>query len=131
MCNIIELFGCCMSKPFTMILEGHVDSEMSECDFIDLCCSIGDSLDFGICYSKRIAEVRKFQVPDPAGGYQNKFSFHVLFPDKRGTRNANRQFVADKMACLLEGLLEDDLPVGLEGQFDTSGKKTFALIKVP
>jgi hypothetical protein len=118
-----------MCKPFTMVLEGHVDSEMSERDFIDLCCSIGESLDFGICYSKTITEIRQ---PYISGiGYEHKFSFHVIFPEKYGTRFANKKFIEDKMAYLLKGLLEDDLPVGTEGNFDSSGKKTFALIKVP
>ena len=129
MCNMSWLFECCVRKPFTMVLEGVVDSEISERDFIDLCCSVGDSLDFGICYAKTIVEVRKFQVPDTVG-YQNKFSFYVTFPNNRGTKSANRQFVADKMARLLEGILEDDLPVGLEGKLDYSGQQTFALITV-
>lgn len=114
-----------------MVLEGVVDSEMPECDFIDLCCSIGDSLDFCICVSKTITEVREFRVRDVSGGYTNRFSFHVVFPENHGTNAANRAFVKQNMVHLLEVVLEDDLPVGLEGEFDSSGKKTFALIKVP
>ena len=131
MCNIIQSLGRCIFHPFTMVLEGYVDPEMSERDFIDLCCSIGESLDFCICVSKTITEVREFHIPDASGGYKNRFSFHVVFPENYGTRVANKKFVEEHMANLLKGVLEDDLPVGLEGKFDSSGIQTFALIKVP
>jgi hypothetical protein len=123
-----RLFECCAGKPFTMVLEGFVDPEMPECDFIDMCCSIGDSLDFCICYEKTITETRQFRTPC-AEGYKTRFSFHVLFPTNRGTKRANKAFIKEKMARLLEVCLEKDLPVGLEGAFDHSGKKTFALLK--
>ena len=70
-------------------------------------------------------------MQDASGGYTNKFLFHIVFPENRGTKSANRKFVEEKMAHLLEVVLEDDLPVGLEGKFDSSGMKTYALIKVP
>lgn len=116
-----------------MILEGVVDPEISELDFIDLCCSIGESLNFCICYTKTIVEIRRFHKSDTTSptAYKNTFSFHVTFPDNHGTKNANKMFVADNMARLLEVCLEDDLPVGLEDTFDSSGKKTFAVITVP
>jgi hypothetical protein len=113
-----------------MILEGVVDPEISECDFIDLCCSIGEKLDFCICFTKNIVEIRKFHNDSPEE-YKNTFSFHVTFPENRGTKSANKKFIADNMARLLEVCLEDDLPVGLEYTFDSSGKKSYALIKVP
>lgn len=131
MCNIIQSLGRCIFPPFTMVLEGYVAPEMSERDFIDLCCSIGESLDFCICVSKTITEVREFHIPDTSGGYKTRFSFHIVFSENHGTRAANKKFVEEHMANLLKGVLEDDLPVGLEGKFDSSGKKTFALIKVP
>jgi len=121
-----QLFECCITKPFSMVLEGFVDSKITERDFIDLCCSIGESLDFCICYSKTIVEIRKFKIQDG----ESRFSFHVTFPDNRGTKYANKKFVAENMVKLLQCVLEDDLPVGLEGEFDCSGKKTYALIKV-
>jgi hypothetical protein len=120
----------CLFKPFTMVLEGTVDSDMCKRDFIDLCCSIGDSLDFGICVQKVIMVNMQFQVFD-SNVYKNKFSFHVTFPNDRGTKRSNRKFVADKMLHLLQVLLEKDLPVGLENEFDSTGKKSFALLKVP
>ena len=126
---MFRLFKRCMFKPFTMILEGFVDSEISEWDYKDLCCNISDKLDFCICFTKTITETREFHVPDPKG-YKNKFLFHVLFPENRGTKSANKKFLEDNMARLLEVCLEDDLPVGLEDVFDSSGKKTYALIKV-
>jgi hypothetical protein len=115
-----------------MVLEGFVDSEISEWDYKDLCCSIYDKLDFCICFAKTIAEMREFHLPDENSpkGYKNKFVFHVTFPENHGTKSANKKFLEDKMARLLEVCLEDDLPVGLEGVFDSSGKKTFALMKV-
>ena len=113
-----------------MILEGFVDLEITERDFIDLCCSIGESLHFGIYMPKIIMENRQFRVLD-SDVYKNKFSFYVVFPNNRGTKSANKKFVAEKMAHLLEVLLEKDLPVGLEDNFDTTGKKSFALLKVP
>jgi hypothetical protein len=127
------LFRTCVSKPFSMILEGFVDSEISECDYKDLCCSIADKLDFCICVTKTITEIRQFHIPDPdsPNGYKNTFSFHIIFPENCGTKKANKKFLEDNMARLLEVCLEDDLPVGLEDKFDSSGKKTFALIKVP
>jgi len=128
---MIQIFGKYIFNPFTMVLEGFVDSEMPECKFIDLCCSIGDSLDFCICVSKTITEVREFQVQDASGAYTNRFSFHIAFPENRGTNAANRAFIKQNMVRLLTGVLEDDLPVGLEGEFDSSGIKTYALIKVP
>ena len=129
---MIRLFKRCMFKPFTMVLEGFVDSEISEARYIDLCCSIGDSLDFCIYFTKTITETRQFHITDTEspGGYKNKFLFYVIFPENHGTKSANKKFLEDNMARLLEVCLEDDLPVGLEGVFDSSGKKTFALIKV-
>ena len=124
-----RLFQSCIRKPFTMVLEGFVDSEISEWDYKDLCCNIRDKLDFCICVTKTITETIEFHMPDPKG-YKNTFSFHVTFPENHGTRKANKKFIEDKMAHLLEVCLEDDLPVGLEGMFNSSGKKTFALIKV-
>ena len=133
MCIMKQLFGSCVTKPFSMVLEGFVDSDISECDFIDLCCSIGDSLDFCICYPKTITEIRKFHVPDTNSpeAYKNKFLFHITFPKNRGTKSANKKFIEDKMEHLLQVCLEKDLPVGLEDTFDYSGKTSFALIKVP
>jgi hypothetical protein len=115
-----------------MVLEGFVDSEISEWDYKDLCCNIRDKLDFCICVTKTITETTEFHMPDTEspGGYKNTFSFHLTFPENHGTRKANKKFIEDKMVRLLEVCLEDDLPVGLEGVFDSSGKKTFALIKV-
>ena len=110
-----------------MVLDGVTDPEMSERDFIDLCCRIGESMDFCICYTKTIVEIRRFHFPD---AYTNTFSFRVEFPENRGTKAANRRFVAEKMAHLLEVVLRDSLPVGLENVFDPSGQKTFAIIKV-
>jgi hypothetical protein len=124
---MIQFLGCCITKPFSMVLEGFVDSEMSERDFIDLCCSIGESLDFCICVSKTIVEIRRFQITDDG----SSFSFHVTFPDNRGTKYANREFVKDNMVKLLKCVLEDDLPVGFEDDIDYSDKKTYAIIKVP
>lgn len=125
-----RLFESCMTKPFSMVLEGVVDLEVTETEFIDLCCSIGDSMDFGICYPKTITEIRQFHTRY-AIGYKNRFSFHVIFPNNKGTKNANKKFIEDKMAYLLERLLEDYLPVGLQDKFDYSGKMTYAVIKVP
>lgn len=126
------MFRCCMTKPFTMVLEGFVDSEMCERDFIDLCSSIGESLDFCICYEKTIVEVRKFREPcvDSIDRYKNKFTFYITFPKNRGTKHANIIFIKMNMLSLLKCVLEDDLPVGLENDFDCSNKKTYALIKV-
>jgi hypothetical protein len=104
-----------------MILEGFVDPEMSETDFKDMCCSIADSLDFCIYFTKTITEFIDVE--------SKKFSFHVIFPEKKGTKKANKKFLEDNMAELLRVCLEDDLPVGLEDKFDRSGKKTFALLK--
>jgi hypothetical protein len=116
-----------------MVLEGFVDSEISEWDYKDLCSSIRDKLDFCICVTKTITETTEFRKPDTESprGYKNTFLFYVTFPENHGTRKANKKFVEDKMAHLLEVCLEDDLPVGLEGAFDSSGKKTFAIMKVP
>jgi hypothetical protein len=113
-----------------MVLEGVVDPEISERDYIDLCCSIGEKLDFCICFTKNIVEIRKFHS-DSLGKYENRFLFHITFPENRGTKNANKKFVAENMERLLKVCLEDDIPVGLEGSFDSSGKKSYALIKVP
>ena len=110
-----------------MVLDGVADPEMSERDFIDLCCRVGESMDFCICYTKTIVEIRRFHSPD---AYTNTFSFRVTFPDNCGTKGANRRFVAEKMARLLEVVLEDHLAVGLENVFEPSGRKTFAVIKV-
>lgn len=125
-----QLFGSCRTKPFSMVVEGYVDPDMTERDFIDLCCSIGDSLDFCICVPKTITEIRRFRVPDGVS-CTNTFSFHVTFPNNRGTKSANKKFVAEKMAHLLEVVLEKDLPVGLEGIFNRTGKKTYAILHVP
>jgi hypothetical protein len=105
-----------------MELEGFVDSEMTEIEFNDLCESIRDSLDFCICVTKSITEVMLFE--------SKRFSFHVVFLDNKGTKAANKKFVEDKMERLLEVCLGDWLPVGLENKFDTSGKKTYGLLKV-
>ena len=115
-----------------MVLEGFVDSEISEWDYKDLCCSISDKLDFCICFTKTIMETREFHIPDTEspGGYKNKFLFHIIFPENRGTKSANKKFVEENMVRLLTVCLEDDLPVGLEGTFDYSKKKTFIIIKV-
>lgn len=107
---------------FNMELEGFVDSDMTETEFDDLRESIRDSLHFCICVPKSITEVRLFE--------SKKFSFYVEFPDHEGTKADNKKFVEDNMARLLEVCLEDWLPVGLEDKFDTSGKKTYGLLKV-
>lgn len=107
---------------FNMELEGFVDSEMTETEFADLCESIRDSLDFCICVTKTITDVMLFE--------SKKFSFYVEFPDHEGTKADNKKFVEDNMAHLLEVCLGDWLPVGLEDKFDTSGKKTYGLLKV-
>ena len=122
-----------MTKPFSMVIEGFVDSEITETEFTDLCCSIGESLAFCICFPKIITEIRRFHMPDSNSpdGYSHTFTFHVVFPENRGTRNANQRFVADTMVHLLKVVLEDDLPVGLEGTVDHSGKKTYAVLRVP
>lgn len=112
----------CFSRTFTMELEGCVDRDMGETEFNDLCQSIRDSLDFCICVTKTITEVMLFE--------SKKFSFSVVFPDHKGTRAANKKFVEDNMARLLEVCLGDWLPVGLEDKFDTAGKKTYGLLKV-
>jgi len=129
---MINLFRCCMTKPFTMVLEGFVDSEMCEQDFTDLCCSIRESLDFCICYEKTIAEVRKFREPSPESidRYKNKFVFYITFPNNCGTKHANKKFIEDNMLRLLKVCLEDDIHIGLESNFDCSNKKSYALIKV-
>jgi len=116
-----------------MVLEGVVDSEISEWGYRDLCASVADKLDFCICVTKTITETIEFHMPDidSPNGYKNKFSFHITFPENRGTKNANKKFVAENMERLLKVCLEDDLPVGLEDTFDPSGKKSYALIKVP
>lgn len=119
-----RLFTCYSIKPFTMTLEGFIDSNISERDYIDLCCSIRESLDFCICVTKVITEISDFQVTE---SNKKKFSFHVTFPEHRGTKAANKKFVLDNMVHLLEVVLEDDLPVMLEGNSGT----TYALIKVP
>jgi len=116
-----RFFTCYSIKPFTMTLEGFVDSEISERDYIDLCCRIKESLDFCICVTKTITEISDFQVIE---SNKHKFSFHIIFPENRGTKAANKKFVLG-MVHLLEVVL--DLPVSLEGN---SGK-TYALIKVP
>jgi len=119
-----------MKKPFAMDLEGVADPEMTERDFINLCCSIGDSMDFGIGYPKTIQEIRRFHTPDK-DSYTNTFTFHVEFPTKWGTLHGNKKFVAEKMAYLLPVLLEDFLTVGLEDAIDTTKEKTFGILKVP
>ena len=113
-----------------MVLEGVADPEMTETDFIDLCCSIGDSMNFGICYPKTIQETREFHKPDK-DSYTNTFTFRVEFPTKWGTLYGNKKFVAEKMAYLLEVLLADFLPIGLEDTIDTTKEKTFGILKVP
>jgi len=105
-----------------MELEGYVDPEMTETEFNDLCQSIRDSLDFCICVTKTITEVMLFE--------SKKFSFSIVFPDHKGTKAANKKFVEDKMAHLLEVCLGDYLPVGLEDRFVTIGKRTYGLLKV-
>jgi len=114
-----------------MVIHGVVDSDRTETEFIDLCCSIGDSLHFCICFTKKIIEIRRFHVADTKSprGYTNTFTFHVTFPDQYGTRDANKKFVEEKLVHLLEVVL--DIPIGLEGNFDPSGKPTYALIQVP
>jgi len=102
-----------------MVLEGVADPEMTETDFIDLCCSIGDSMDFGICYPKTIQETREFHKPDKDS-----------YTTKWGTLYGNKKFVAEKMAYLLEVLLADFLPIGLEDTIDTTKEKTFGILKV-
>ena len=116
-----RLFTC--MKPFTMTLEGFVDSEISERGYIDLCSDIRDSLDFCICVTKNITEISDFKVIESD---KHKFSFHITFPENRGTRTANKKFMLG-MVHLLQVVLEDDLPVMLEGK--ESEKKTYALIK--
>lgn len=126
------LRNLCTYKPFTMVLEGVVDSQMDKTDFTDLCCSIADSLDFCICYTKTITEIRQFHIP--GSQESSRFSFHVTFPEDRGNIHANKKFVEDKMVQLLEVVLKDSLPVGYEGGDDYTaykGKTTFAIIKVP
>lgn len=112
----------CFSRTFTMQLEGYVDPEMTETEFNDLCQGIRDSLDFCICVTKTITEVMLFE--------SKKFSFSVVFPDHKGTKAANKRFVENNMARLLEVCLEDYLPVGLEDKFDTTRNKTYGLLKV-
>ena len=116
-----------------MVLEGFVDSEISEWGYRDLCSSVADKLDFCICFTKTITETIEFHIPDADSpkGYKNKFLFHIIFPENYGTRGANKKFVEDNMLRLLKVCLEDDIEVGLEDSFDSSGKKSFALIKVP
>jgi len=127
------LLECCRAKPFSMVLKVYIDSELSETDVLDLIYSIRDSLDFCICVKKNIAEGRRFHIPDKTSprGYTTAFSFHIVFPDNRGTRYANKQFVEEKMLPLLQAVLEDDLPVGREGTWNPSGTKTYALLCVP
>jgi hypothetical protein len=105
-----------------MELEGFVDSEMTETEFADLCESIRDSLNFCICVTKTITDVMLFE--------SKKFSFYVEFPDHEGTKADNNKFVEDNMVYLLEVCLGDWIPVGLKDKFDTSGKKTYGLLKV-
>ena len=116
-----RLFTCYSMKPFTMTLEGFVDSEISERGYIDLCSDIRDSLDFCICVTKNITEISDFKVIESD---KHKFSFHITFPENRGTRAANKKFVLG-MLHLLQVVL--NLPVFLEG----NSEKTYALIKVP
>lgn len=112
----------CFSRTFTMELEGHVDPEMTETEFNDLCQSIRDSLDFCICVTKTITEVMDFE--------SKKFSFNIVFPDHRGTKAANKRFVENNMARLLEVCLEDYLPVRPEDKVDKTENKTYGLLKV-
>jgi hypothetical protein len=127
------LLECCRAKPFSMVLKVYVDSELSETDILDLFSSIRDSLDFCICVKKNITEGRRFHIPDKTSprGYTITFSFHIVFPDNRGSRYANKQFVEEKMLPLLHVVLEEDLPVGLEGTWNPSETKTYALLCVP
>ena len=99
-----------------MQLEGFVDPDMSERDFIDLCSNIYDSLHFCIIVEKTIVVVRKFDM--------NKFIFYITFPNNHGTKSANKKFVED-MTYFIQTVLEDHIPVGVD-----HSKKTYAILNV-
>jgi len=121
-----------MSGPFSMVLDGIADPEMTERDFIDLCYYIKQTLEFGIPFPNTMTEIRNFKEPDDSPlGYKNTFSFQINFPNHQGTRDANIRFIEDKLENLIYVLLIDYLPVAFETSIDFSGNKTYAVIKVP